>query len=284
MSIVVTGATGHLGRLVVEGLLARGVPAAEIVAAGRRIDKIADLAARDVQVRHADFDDPATLKDAFAGADKLLLISGSELGKRITQHRNAVDAAREAGVGLLGYTSAPRAADTRLKLAAEHAATEEYIRAAGIPFVFLRNSWYLEVYTEHIPTQLEHGVTGAAGDGRVSAAARADYAEAAAAVLVAPDQSGKVYELGGDSAFTLTEYAAELARQSGRPVQYHDLPLGPYTAMLEGFGMPRPVAEVVADIDAGIARGDVLSDSGDLARLIGRPTTTLAQGIAAALR
>jgi NAD(P)H dehydrogenase (quinone) len=283
MSIVVTGATGRLGRLTVESLLAKGVAAADIVATGRSIDKIGDLAARGVTVRQADFDDPATLKDAFAGADKVLLVSGSEPGKRIPQHRAAVDAAREAGAELIVYTSAPRADTTALKLAEEHAATEKYIRDSGLPFAFLRNSWYLEVYTERIAEQLEHGVTGSAGDGRISAAARADYAEAAAAVLTAPDQAGQVYELGGDTAFTLTEYAAELSRQSGKPVEYHDIPLEAYTTMLEGFGLPRPLAEVIADIDAGIKRGDVLSDSGDLSRLIGHPTTTLAAAIAAAL-
>jgi NAD(P)H dehydrogenase (quinone) len=283
MSIVVTGATGRLGRLTVESLLAKGVAAADIVATGRSIDKIGDLTARGVTVRQADFDDPATLKDAFAGADKVLLVSGSEPGKRIPQHRAAVDAAREAGAELIVYTSAPRADTTALKLAEEHAATEKYIRDSGLPFAFLRNSWYLEVYTERIAEQLEHGVTGSAGDGRISAAARADYAEAAAAVLTAPDQAGQVYELGGDTAFTLTEYAAELSRQSGKPVEYHDIPLEAYTTMLEGFGLPRPLAEVIADIDAGIKRGDVLSDSGDLSRLIGHPTTTLAAAIAAAL-
>ena len=283
MSIVVTGATGQFGRHAIEALLARGVPAAEIVATGRAIDKIGDLAARGVTVRKADFDDPATLKDAFAGADKILLVSGSEPGKRIPQHRNAVDAAKEAGVSLLAYTSAPRADATELKLAEEHAATERYIRDSGVPYAFLRNSWYFEVYTAQIPAQLEHGITGAAGEGKISAAARADYAEGAAAVLVAPEQAGKVYELGGDTAFTMAEYAAELSRQTGKPVEYHDVPLEEHTAKLEGYGMPRPLAEVIADIDAGIKRGDILSDSHELSKLIGHPTTTLAQAIAAAL-
>ena len=280
MTIVVTGATGHLGRLTVEGLLARGVPAAEIVATGRDTARITDLAGQGVTVRQADFDQPATLKDAFAGAEKLLLVSGSEMGRRIPQHRNAVDAAREAGVRLIAYTSAPKADRTALKLAAEHAATEAYIRESGLPFVFMRNCWYFEVYTAQIPAQLEqHAVVGAAGGGRFSPAARADYAEAAAAVLVAPDQAGQVYELGGDTAITLADYAAELSRQSGVEVTYRDLPLSEYRAMLEGYGMPAPVAETVADIDAGIARGDLLSDDGSLRRLIGRPTTTLAEAI-----
>jgi NAD(P)H dehydrogenase (quinone) len=284
MTIVVTGATGHLGRLVVEALLTRGVPAADIVATGRDTARIADLADRGVAVRHADFDDPATLKDAFAGADRLLLVSASEAGKRIPQHRNAVDAARQAGVGLLTYTSAPKADHTALKLAAEHRATEEYIRASGVPFAFLRNCWYFEVYTAQIPTQLQDGaVTGAAGDGRFSPAARADYAEAAAAVLAGGDHAGAVYELGGDTAITLTDYAAELSRQAGREVVYTDLPVDAYARMLEGFGLPPAAAEVIADADAGIARGDLLSDDGTLRRLIGRPTTTLADAIRSAL-
>jgi NAD(P)H dehydrogenase (quinone) len=284
MSIVVTGATGHLGRLVVESLLARGVAAADIVATGRNVGAIADLAGRGVTVRHADFDDPASLKDAFAGAEKLLLVSASELGRRVPQHRNAVDAAREAGVTLLAYTSAPKADRTQLKLAAEHRATEEYIRESGVPSVILRNSWYFEVYTAQIPTQLEHGaVTGAAGDGRFTPAARRDYAEAAAAALTADDQAGRVYELGGDTAITLAEYAAEVARQTGRPVEYRDLPVDAYTRMLEGFGLPAAAAEVIADADAGIARGDLLSGDGSLSRLIGRPTTTLAEAVRAAL-
>lgn len=285
MTIVVTGATGPFGRHAVESLLARGVAAADIVATGRGIEKIADLAERGVAVRRADFDDPATLKDAFAGADKLLLVSGSEVGNRIPQHRNAVDAAKEAGVSLIVYTSAPKADHTALKLAGEHAATELYIRESGLPYVFLRNSWYFENYTAQIPTQLAHAaVPGAAGEGRFSPAARADYAEAAAAVLVAEDQAGRVYELGGDTAITLADYAAELARQSGSAVVYNDLPVEAYARMLEGYGLPAPVAEVIADADAGIARGDLLSPDGSLRALIGRPTTTLAEAVAAGLR
>jgi NAD(P)H dehydrogenase (quinone) len=184
MSIVVTGATGQLGRLVVEALLDRGVPAGEIVAAGRGTDRIADLAERGVRVRAIDFEDPATLRAAFAGADKVLLVSGSEVGRRVAQHRNAIDAAREAGVGLLVYTGIANADRTSVLLAAEHQATEEALRESGVPFAVLRNGWYLENYTAQIPTYLEHGaVLGSAGEGRVSAATRADYAGAAAAVL-----------------------------------------------------------------------------------------------------
>jgi NAD(P)H dehydrogenase (quinone) len=284
MTIVVTGATGQLGRLVVLVLLDRGVRAAQIVAAGRDLDRVADLAARGVTIRHADYDDPAVLSVAFAGADKVLLVSAADSGRRVQQHANAVDAARRAGVELLAYTSAPRADHTRLKLAAEHAATEAYIRGSGLPFVFLRNSWYLENYTGRLAAHLSSGeICGAAGDGRISAAARRDYAEAAAAVLVSPGQAGRVYELGGDEAFTLTEYAAEVSRQSGRPVAYRDLGVADYTRTLVGSGLPQTVAEMVAEADAAIARGELYTDSGDLRRLIGRPTTPLRTAVARAL-
>jgi NAD(P)H dehydrogenase (quinone) len=284
MTIVVTGATGHLGRFTVESLLERGVPAAEVVATGRSVDKLADLAARGVTVRHADYTDPASLKEAFAGADRVLLVSGSEMGKRVEQHRNAVAAARDAGVSLLVYTSAPKADDTALLLAAEHRETEAIVKASGVPYVLLRNSWYIENWTAQIGTQLEHGaVLGAAGEGRVSGAARRDYAEAAAAVLTSDGHEGATYELGGDVAFTLAEYAAEVTRQSGTTVVYTDLPVDAYTRTLIGFGLPEPVAAIIADSDAGIVRGDLLSDSGTLRRLIGRPTTSLAEAVGQAL-
>jgi NAD(P)H dehydrogenase (quinone) len=284
MTIVITGATGHLGRFAVESLLQRGVPADQIVATGRNVDKLADLAARGVTVKHADYTDPASLKEAFAGADKLLLVSSSEIGRRAVQHRNAVEAARDAEVSLLVYTSAPKADDTELLLAAEHKATEEYIRASGLPFVFLRNSWYIENWTGQLATQIEHGaVLGAAGDGRVSGATRQDFAEAAAAVLAGEGHEGKVYELGGDHAFTLTEYAAAVSEQSGTTVAYQDMPVEAYVQTLVGFGLPEPVAVIIADSDAGIVRGDLLSEGGDLGRLIGRPTTPLSTAIRAAL-
>jgi NAD(P)H dehydrogenase (quinone) len=285
MTIVVTGATGHLGRFAVESLLTRGVPAAEIVATGRNVGALADLAARGVTVRHADYTDPGSLKEAFAGAGRLLLVSGSETGQRVVQHRNAVDAARDAGVSLIAYTSAPKANDTALLLAAEHKATEEYIVASGLPYAFLRNSWYIENWSAQIATQIGHGaVLGAAGEGRVSGATREDYGVAAAAVLATDGHEGRTYELGGDHAFTLAEYAAEVSRQSGAPVAYTDLPVDAYTQTLIGFGLPEPVAVVLADADAGIARGDLLSDSGDLRRLLGRPTTTLAEAVGQALK
>lgn len=286
MTIVVTGATGPFGRAVVESLLDHQVAADQIVATGRSVDRIADLADRGVTVKVADFDDPATLPAAFTGADKLLLVSASEVGRRIPQHRAAIDAAVAAGVGLLVYTSAPYADSTSLQLAAEHRATEEYIKASGLPFVFLRNSWYLENYTGKLADAVANGVVlGAAGDGRVSAAPRAEFAAAAAAVLLLPadEVAGKVYELGGDEAFTLAEYAAEVARLTGRPVVYQDLSVEEYTSTLAGFGLPPELAAIIADSDAGIGRGELLVRSGDLSRLIGRPTTTLTAGLTDAL-
>ncbi|TDB69327.1 MULTISPECIES: SDR family oxidoreductase [unclassified Micromonospora] len=282
MSIVVTGATGHLGRLIVESLLRRGVPAGQIVALGRDVARLTDLADRGVVVRAADYTDPASLRAAFDGAEKLMFVSSSEVGQRLAQHRNVIAAAREAGVGLVAYTSITQADSAQMILAAEHRATEEELRASGLPVVLLRNSWYLENYTAQLPTYLAHGVAGSAADGRVSAAARADYADAAAEVLTTDGHAGQVYELGGE-AFTLTELATELARQSGREVRYTDLPADGYTALLVSAGLPEAYAAVLADADQGLARGELYVAVADLEKLIGRRPTTLAEAIRAAL-
>ncbi len=293
MSVVVTGATGHLGRLVVENLLQRGIPARDITAAGRDTTKIKDLADRGVRVRAIDYDDPATLDDAFRGAARILLISASEVGQRVRQHGNAIDAAVRAGTGLLAYTSIANADTTTLRLAAEHQATEAALRASGLDYVLLRHSWYLENYTAQIPAILQQGsLAGSAGDGRVSAATRADYAAAAAAVLSSTvlgsdgqaDGAGRVYELGGDQAFTLAEVAAEISAQAGQPVSYRDLPVEEYTRLLVSVGLPEPAAEIIADADGGLARGELYVGGGQLRQLIGRPTTTLRDAVAATLR
>jgi NAD(P)H dehydrogenase (quinone) len=284
MSIVVTGATGHLGHLAVEALLERGVPAVEITATVRNIDALADLATRGVTIRHANYSDPVSLKNAFADADRILLVSSSEVGQRVPQHRNVVDVVREIGVSLLAYTSIPNAEHNQVLLAAEHKATEGYIRDSGLPYVFLRNCWYIENYTAQLPAVLQYGVVlGAAGEGRVSAAPRADYAAAAAVVLTEDGHAGRIYELGGDDAFTMTEYAAEVSRQVGKPIAYHDLPVQEYADTLAKFGVPEPMAGVLADADAGVARGELLVTTGDLSHLIGCPTTALSTAIAAAL-
>jgi NAD(P)H dehydrogenase (quinone) len=284
MNYVVTGATGHLGRLVVESLLSRGVPADQITATGRDLGRIEDLAAGGVRVLAADFDDPASLQAAFAGADKVLLVSGSEIGRRLPQHRNAIAAAADAGVGLVAYTSIAHADTAALKLAEEHLATEKELAGSGVPHVVLRNSWYLENYLGQLTTFLAHGaIAGSAGEGRVSAATRADYAEAAAAVLLADDQAGKVYELGGDDAFTLAELADVVSQAAGRPVTYQDLPAAAYVDVLVGAGLPAPYAEVLADSDLGLARGELEVTTGDLSRLIGRPTTSVVDAVRAGL-
>ncbi|RGC68240.1 Quinone oxidoreductase 2 [Micromonospora sp. MW-13] len=282
MSIVVTGATGHLGRLIVESLLRRGVPAGEIVALGRDTGRLAALAARGVATRRADYADPESLRAAFAGAEKLMFVSGSEVGRREAQHRNVVAAAREAGVGLVVYTSIANADRSGMILAGEHLTTEREITAAGLPYVILRNGWYLENYTGQLPTYLEHGVTGAAGDGRVSAATRADLAEAAAAVLTGGGETNRVYELGGE-AFTLTELAEELSRQTGRAVGYTDLPQEKFAEVLAGAGVPEGFAAVLADSDRGLSRGELHVGGDDLAKLIGRRPTSLEEALRAAL-
>jgi len=281
--IAVTGASGHLGRLAIEALLGK-VPAREIVALVRTPSKVADLAAKGVQVRQADYSRPETLGPALAGVDKLLLVSSSEVGQRAAQHQAVLDAARAAGVGFIAYTSVLHADRSRLALAAEHLATERALAASGIPHALLRNGWYLENYTGQIPGALAHGFAGSAGDGRIAAAARADFAAAAAAVLTQPDQAGKVYELAGDESFTMAELAAEVARQAGKPVAYAELPAETYGGVLRGAGLPGPIADVLVDADVNIARGELDDRSGDLRRLIGRPTTPLRDAVAAALR
>lgn len=280
--IVVTGATGKLGRLVVEGLLKK-VPAREIVAAVRNPDKAGDLASRGVQLRRADYSRPETLAPALAGAEKVLLVSSNEVGQRATQHAAVVDAAKRAGVKLLAYTSVLHGERSKLALAAEHQATEAAVRASGLPWVFLRNGWYIENYTENLGPALQHGaIVGSAGQGRIAAATRADYAEAAVAVLTGSGHEQKAYELAGDRPFTMAELAAEVSRQVGRTIPYRDLPPEQYKAVLIGAGVPGPYADLLVDSDLGIARGELDDSSGDLHRLIGRPTTPLADAVAAA--
>ena len=284
MSIVITGATGQLGRHVVEALLTRNVPAGEIVAAGRSIGKLNDFAARGVQVKPIDYTDPASVTRALEGARKVLLISGSEVGQRVEQHRTVIEAAAAAGVELIAYTSIANADTTGMKLAAEHQATEGILKDSGVPFTLLRNGWYLENYTEQLQGLLAPGaLAGSAGMGKVSAASRMDYAEAAAAVLVADNQAGKVYELGGDHAFTLEELAQEISTAANKQVTYQDLPASDYAGLLAGFGVPQPFADILADCDLGIARGELLVSGSDLRELIGRPTTPMAAVVRSAV-
>src|SRR5258708_7316512 len=282
--IVVTGATGHLGRLVVDALL-EAVPAGQVVAAVRTPAKAADLAAPGVQVREADYERPETLAAAFAGADKVLLISSSEVGRRAPQHTAAIEAAKAAGVGLLAYTSRLHADRATMALAAEHQATERAIRDSGVPFALLRHGWYTENYTAALAPALEFGaIPGSSGEGRVASATREDYARADVAVLLADGQENTVHELSGDTAWTAAELAAEVSAQSGRQVVYTDLPQAEYAKVLLGAGLPEPVAEILADSSAATARGELADVTGELSRLIGRPSTPLADSVAAALK
>ena len=282
--IVVTGATGHLGRLVIAALLKK-VPASGIVVAVRNIEKARDIAALGVKVRYADYNLPPLWDAALKDADKVLLISSSELGQRARQHRSVIDAAKRTGVKLLAYTSILRADTSLLGLGVEHKDTEALIRASGIPFTLLRNSWYTENYTASISNILAQGaVYGCAGEGRVASAARIDYAEAAAYVLTAENQAGRVYELAGDTAYTMAELATEISRQSGKNIGYVNMPEVEYRNVLVKAGLPEPVAAMLADSDTGISKGALFDDGRQLSKTINRPTTSLATAVAAAMK
>lgn len=281
--IAVTGATGQLGRKVIAALLKK-VPAETIVAAVRTPARAADLAAQGVIVRQADYGQPETLEAAFAGVEKLLLISGSEVGQREAQHRAVIAAARAAGVRFIAYTSLLHADTSPLGLALEHRATEALLKDSGIPFALLRNGWYTENYAASIPPALaHHAFIGAAGTGLIASAARQDYADAAAEVMTRPDQAGKVYELAGDDSYTLAAFAAEIAAQSGEKVDYVNLSQAEFAAALKSAGLPEGLAEMLADSDAGAEKGALFNDSRQLSSLTGRPTTAWQAVIRAAL-
>ena len=283
MTIAVTGATGPFGRHAIEALLRRGTPAGQLVAITRDPGQLEELRARGITVRRGDYDDPASLRAAFDGVDRLLFVSGNEIGQRIPQHQAVVDAARAAGVGLVVYTSIPKADTSDMVLAEEHLATERALIASGLPYAFLRNGWYIENYTRQLPVILEHGLIGAAGDGRISAATRADLAEAAALVVAGDNgHHHRVYELGGP-AFTLTELAAEITRRSGRDISYTDLSEDAYAKALVEAGVPAAAAAVYADSDRAAAKGALYVEGDDLERLLGRPATPWTEVIDAAL-
>lgn len=278
--IAITGATGQLGSLVVNALKSRGL-SDQLIALVRSPDKAAGLG---IAVRKADYTDPASLVPALAGVEKLLLISSNEIGSRATQHQNVIDAAKIAGVQLIAYTSLLHADTSPLNLADEHRATEAYLKASGIPHIILRNGWYTENYTGSIPGALAGGAfVGSAGTGRISSATRADFAEAAATVLTTNGHAGRAYELAGDSAYTLTDLAAEISRQTGLTIPYKDLPEADYAGILESFGLPEVFAKGIASWDTGAAKGALFDDSRQLSALIGRPTTPLSAAVAAAL-
>ena len=280
MKIAVTGATGQLGRLLIERLRSK-VPATDIVALARTPAKAADLG---VEVREADYARPETLDKALAGIDTLMLISGSEVGQREAQHRNLIEAAKQAGVRRVVYTSLLHADTSTLGLAPEHVATEAMLRESGLATTVLRNGWYTENYTAGAGAAVANGaLIGSAGQGRIASATRADYADAAVTVLTTPGHDGQVYELAGDTAYTLAELAAEISRQSGKDVPYVDLPPAEYTAALVAAGVPAPWPDALPAIDVEAGKGALFDDGRVLSKLIGRPTTSLADAVAAAL-
>jgi NAD(P)H dehydrogenase (quinone) len=282
--IVVTGATGQLGRLIVKALLKKTAPSL-VVAAVRSPDKAADLAQAGVNVRAADYDRPETLAAALQGAEKVLLISGNVIGHRVTQHRAVIDAARKAGVQLIAYTSVLRAPTTPLTVGPDHRETEAAIKASGLPAVLLRNGWYSENYLFRAAGAAKSGVLlGCAGDGRISAAPRADYAEAAAVALTKPDQAGRTYELAGDDSFTLPMLASELSRQLGRSIGYKNVTENEFKEALEKNGIPSAYAPMLARSDALTAEGVLLETGRQLSGLIGRATTPIAKVIEEAIR
>lgn len=280
MTIAVTGATGQLGQLIIEGLKKAGQD--KIVALARSPEKIEDAG---VEARKADYDAPQTLAPALAGVDTLMLVSGSEIGKRAAQHRNIIDAARTAGVRRIVYTSLLHADTSPLTdLAAEHVETEAMLKASGLVTTILRNGWYTENYMASVSPAVANGAFyGAAGEGRIASAARADYARAAVAVLTGAGHDGATYELAGSPAYTLADLAAEISRQTGKDIPYVNLPEADYAKALEGAGLPAPVAAVYAGFDAGAAQGALDADGAALAGLIGRPSTPLADSVKAAL-
>lgn len=283
MTILVTGATGQLGRLVIDRLLARGAAAGDLVAGARTPAKAADLAARGVRVVPLDYEDPATVAAALTGVDRVLLISSSEVGKRATQHRVVLDAVSAAGVELLGYTSLTRADTSPSPLAPEHLETERAIAASGIPAVVLRNNWYAENY---LPDLQRAGTTGeiaaGAGDGKVAVAARVDYADAAAAVLLGDGHAGRTYELGGDAVLDYDDIAAAIGEVLGREVRYRRLTAEEQRAELAAAGLDEGLAGFVVGLDSSIAAGALDLADPTLTTLIGRPTTTLAEALRAA--
>jgi len=278
MKIGITGATGQLGRLVV-GTLKSKVSASNIVALVRTPQKATDLG---VETREFDYTKPTA--DALKGIDRLLLISSNEIGQRATQHANVIDAAKKAGVKWIVYTSLLRADTSTLSLAGEHLETEKALKASGIPYTILRNGWYTENYSGSIGGSLAGGAfIGSAGNGKISSAARADFAEAAAVVITSEGYQGKVLELAGNEAYTLADVAAEITKQTGKAIPYKNLSESDYAAALKSFGVPEGFAFAIAGWDVSASKGDLFDNSHQLSKLIGRPTTPLAQTVKEAL-
>lgn len=282
MKTGITGATGQLGRLVVEKLKERGVSSDSLVALVRTPAKAADL---QIEARAFDYSKPETLVESLKGIDHLLLISGSEIGQRIAQHANVIEAAKKANVKWIVYTSLLHADTSSLNLAAEHIATEKALKASGIAYTILRNGWYTENYTGSVAGAVAGGAfIGSAGDGKISSSTRADLAEAAAVVLAGPVQDGTVYELGSDETYTLSDLAAEISRQTGKTIPYKNLSEAEYANALKGFGLPEGLAQALAGWDIGASKNDLFDDGKQLSKLIGHPTTLLSEAVKEALK
>ena len=284
MSYIVTATSGHLGRLIVEALLARGAAPDSIVATARNKDKLAALSALGVRTAVLDYSRPETVTAVVEPGDVLMLVSGSEVGQRVPQHTAVIAAAQAAGVGRIVYTSAPKATTSALVLAPEHKATEEFLIASGVPFTILRNGWYTENYTGEIEKARQTGeIVASVGDGRVASASRADYADAAAAAILDDSLTGQTLELSGDHAWDFAELAATIGTLIGSPVTFRNLAPADYAELLTSFGLDAGTVGFVVALDGNIRDGLLGDTSGDLARLIGRPTTPLAEGLAASL-
>jgi len=278
MKIAITGATGQLGRLAVAKLKEKTVTE-NLVALVRNPSKAEDLG---IEARVFDYSKPETLVDSLQGIDTLFLISGSEIGQREIQHKNVINAAKQAGVKRIVYTSILNASTSEMALAPEHVATEKALAESGLTYTILRNGWYTENYAGSIPGSIQAGgFIGSAGEGKISSATREDYAEAAAVVLTTEGHENKIYELAGDDAYTLSNLAAEISKQTGKDIPYNNLSEADFTAALVGIGLPEPFAQVLADSDAKAAKGDLYSDDKTLSKLIGGPTTPLADVVKA---
>jgi len=281
--IAVTGANGHLGKLVIEGLIER-VPANQVIAAVRTPERASLFERLGVQVRTADYSRPETLSTSLRGVKRILLISAADVSERFNLHKAVIDAAKKEGTELFVYTSLLRADSSELFLAREHKQTEDYIRASGLPFVFLRNGWYLENHTSGLASAAEQGeLLGSSSGARFASASRADYSAAATVALTQVDSAGKTYELAGDRSFSMAELAKEVSTQIGRDIPYRNLSANDYAAILLRSGVPQMTVDVIVDANTKSIRGDLDSTSRDLSQLIGRRTTTLSDAVRSAL-
>lgn len=276
MKIGITGATGQLGQLVVQKLKDKN-PDAKLVALVRNPDKAKPLG---IEAKAFDYEQPEALPKALEDIDRLVFISGSEIGKRETQHKNVINAAKQAQVKQIAYTSLLHADTSSMILAPEHLATEKMLQDSGIPHTILRNGWYTENYTAGLKQAVEQGaIIGSAGDGKISSATREDYAEAIAETIINDDHTGKTYELAGDQTFTMQDLAAEVSKQTGKNIEFVNLPEAEYAQKLQEIGLPEGMAKAFGSLDYSASKNDLHDESGELARLINRPTTSLSQAV-----